>query len=445
MTISGTEDAGVARRRDGDFGRPDLGRFPPMLRPARRGRISRARIAMLEFKRMALVVLLLAAAAPARAGDPVTVNDTARFLAGMTPSANSPLAPLTQDPAWQHHARFFDAAFGQLEELQLSKIRAWAGANLAAPRPTMFYMFGGPDFLYADAFYSRATTYVLNGPEPAGVVSDPSRLSADELYDGLYNVERSMNSILNFSFFATPHTKKDRHRGEPSGILPILYVFLARSGKTIQDVGAVGLDENGAVHAANEDAGANATRGVRIIFAGSDGVERTLYYFSADLSNNGIAHGGFLKFCLTLAPGNSLLKNASYLLSSRNFTMVRDFLLANSATIIQDDSGIPLANYDPSAWRFFPFGRYAGPIAKFPGKFQSKYAELFQRSQPIDFSIGYRQRSLESNLLLSVKVAPESPGLVEAMPADEPLQKKPRARRVRPQEFSPGSLWHLGR
>src|SRR5258708_16703714 len=98
--------------------------------------------------------ILLGAVLPARAADLVTVDDTARFLAGMQPSADSPLTPLTNDTSWQRHAKFFDAAFGQLEERQISKIRAWADANLAAPKPTMFYMFSGPDFLYADAFYS---------------------------------------------------------------------------------------------------------------------------------------------------------------------------------------------------------------------------------------------------------------------------------------------------
>ena len=90
-----------------------------------------------------------------RAADTATVDDTAHFLAGMLPSADSPLTPLTKDPAWQRHAKFFDTAFAQLEQRQLSKIRAWSDTNLAAPRPTMFYMFSGPDFLYADAFYSQ--------------------------------------------------------------------------------------------------------------------------------------------------------------------------------------------------------------------------------------------------------------------------------------------------
>jgi hypothetical protein len=314
----------------------------------------------------------------------------------------------------------------------LSKIRAWADTNLAAPRPTMFYMFSGPDFLYADAFYSRATTYVLSALEPPGSVPDLTRLPRGGVGAALYNVERSLSSVLSFSFFITKQMKADLHDGQISGTLPILYVFLARSGKTIREVRPVAIDENGATYFGNENPGRNAVRGTRIIFAGSDGVEKTLYYFSTDLSNSGVKASGFLKFCATLAPGNSLIKSASYLLYSGNFTTVRDFILAKSATIIQDDSGIPLAYYNPKRWRFFPFGRYAGPIAKFPGTYQESYAELFRRAQPMDFGIGYRWRSHESNLLLAVKLPDDGTGTADATAADVPPPKPPRPKKPRP-------------
>lgn len=393
--------------------------------------------------------VFVAAAMPTRAADNVTANDTARFLAGMPPSAESPLMPLTKDPAWQRHARFFDAAFEQLEQRQLSKIRAWADANLSAPRPTMFYMFSGPDFLYADAFYSKATTYVLSALEPVGSVPDLTRLPRGGIGSTLYNVERSLGSILSFSFFITKKMKVDLHEGQVSGTLPILYVFLARSGKTIRDVSLIALDDKGAVYSANENPGRSATRGVRILFAGSDGVERTLFYISTDLSNSGVRSSGFLKFCGTLAPGNSLIKSASYLLYSGSFTAVRAFLLHNSATIIQDDSGIPLADFHPKKWRFFPFGRYAGPIAEFPGRYQPKYAELFRRSQPMDFGIGYRWRSFESNLLLAVRLPTDDSGPVDATPSAEKPQTTPsRPKRPRPPRDiggQPGSFfqWFL--
>jgi hypothetical protein len=392
---------------------------------------------MVRFRKIAglaaalILSSILAAVIQARAADTVTADDTARFLAGMPPSADSPLTPLTRDPEWQRHARFFDAAFGQLEQRQLSKIRAWADANLAAPRPTMFYMFSGPDFLYANAFYSQATTYVLSALEPPGAVPDLTRLPRDAVGAALYNVERSLSSILSFSFFITKQMKVDLRASEINGTLPILYVFLARSGKTLRSVTPVALDEGGSVRVGSEDAGKNATRGMRIVFAGKDGAEKTLYYFATDLSNSGVKASGFLKFCETLAPGNSLIKSASYLLHAGNFSTVRDFILNNSATVVQDDSGIPLGYYNPKKWRFFPFGRYAGPISEFPGRYQEEYAELFTRAQPIDFGIGYRWRAHESNLLLSVKIS-DATASSEPAVAPNPPKPPPPPRPTRP-------------
>jgi hypothetical protein len=61
-----------------------------------------------------------------------------------------------------------------------------------------------------------------------------------------------------------------------------------------------------------------------------------------------------------------------------------------------------------------PFGHYPGPIATFGSKYQPKYAVFFRNSRPMDFGIGYRWRSHESNLLLAVKTladaVPETSG-----------------------------------
>ena len=168
---------------------------------------------------------------------------------------------------------------------------------------------------------------------------------------------------------------------------------------------------------------------------------KTLYYFSTDLSNRGVK-SGLPAVLPNLAPGNRLIKSASYLMHTGIFATVRDFLLANSATLIQDDSGIPLAAFDPKKWGLFPFGRYAGPIAKFPRMYQPKYAELFRYSQPMDFGIGYRWRAYESNLLLAVQLLSDNLGSADATssaPAAEPAQapqpKPPRPRKPRPPTF----------
>jgi hypothetical protein len=391
---------------------------------------------MLRTVKMAALAagLIFAATSGALAADTATADDTARFLAGLPPSEGSPLSPLTRDPAWQHHARFFDNGFAQLEQRQLAKVRAWADTNLAAPKPTMFYFFSGPDFLYANAFYGKATTYVMAALEPPGTMPDLTRMPRGNINSALANIEHSLGSVMNFSFFITKHMKTDLHVGQISGALPLLFVFMERSGKTIKEVTPVALDEEGRVLTGGEAARPNAPHGVRILFAGKDGVEKTLYYFSTDLSNGGVKSSGFLKFCAGLAPGNSLIKSASYLLHSGSFSTARDFLLANSATIIQDDSGIPLADYNAKKWRFFPFGRYAGPISEFPSRYQESYAQLFRRAQPIDFGIGYRWRTYESNLLLAVRLGPDEAPAADATastddtpPPPRPKPKKPRA------------------
>src|SRR6185503_15027059 len=97
--------------------------------------------------------------------------------------------------------------------------------------------------------------------------------------------------------------------------------------------------------------------------------------------------------------------------------------------------------YSAKKWRFFPFGRYLGPIDKFPGQYQPSYAELFRKAQPIDFGIGYRWRTHESNLLLSVKVADGS-APVETTSSAEPPAPAPRAKKPKPPPPPPrGFLW----
>ena len=65
-------------------------------------------------------------AARASCSETATPDDTARFLAGLRPSPNSPLAALTKDPAWISHARNFDAIFAREENTHLSKIREFS-------------------------------------------------------------------------------------------------------------------------------------------------------------------------------------------------------------------------------------------------------------------------------------------------------------------------------
>jgi hypothetical protein len=337
-------------------------------------------------------------------------NDAARFLAGLKPADGTPLAKRAEEAAWQRHARYFDAAWDKLEARQLSKIRAWQGKHLTATQQTLHYMFSGPDFLYANAFFPNAATYILSGLEPVGVVPELSDMSGGTLQSEFRDLQVSLNSVLNYSFFITKNMKSQLRTGKVNGTLPVLYVFLARSGKTIEEVSYVELDEAGNLSSSTDKSSKSAAKGVKIGFSGADGKKQTLYYFTTDLSNGGVQKSGFLKFCEKMTPGDAFIKSASYLLHSGGFSTVRDFLLAKSAAILQDDSGIPVSYFKDQEWDLKPFGRYLGPISLFRGNYQSKLAKLFKQPgrESIDFGVGYRWRPNESNILLSVKKQPKA-------------------------------------
>jgi hypothetical protein len=354
--------------------------------------------------------------APTVPTERASVNDTARFLAGLPVADGTALLPLTQDPAWQQHAAFFDQAWAKLDARQLAGIRDWQANYLPEaiePVPVAFYMFSGPDLLYAEQFFPNANTYVLAGTEPIGPLPDVPRFAGPALSPVLQNLERSLNSVLNFSFFITKDMKTDLVHEELKGTLPIFYVFLARAGKTITDITFVTLDKSGAPKTASPNDKPNKfTPGVRITFTGAEGgASQTLYYFTTDLSNDGIhAQPGFLKFCASQGAGDSLLKSASYLMFENGFNTVRDFLLTHSKVIVEDDSGIPISAFDPAKWSLRFFGRYAGPIDIFKKYFQPPLQSLFQQSNPppLGFGIGYRWSARQSTLIVAKRKGTET-------------------------------------
>jgi hypothetical protein len=388
---------------------------------------------------------LALAVAPAQSAETATPDDTARFLAGLPPAPGSPLAALAKDPGWAQHAHFFDSIFTREDANTLSKVRAFSKEHLPQQHDTMLYMFSGPDFLYATSFFPSASTYVLSGLEPVGDVPQLTSLPRGEVDASLRNIEGSLGSILNLSFFITKNMKTQLTSGPVYGTLPLLYVFLARTGKTVHEVSFVSLDKDGNF-IAQDDAGKRAGRattqsaakGVKIVFSDGNGPRQTLYYFSTDLSDGGVKISGFLEFCAKLGPADSFLKSASYLLHGGNFARVRSFLVDHSATVLEDDSGIPLAYFDPRKWRLQPFGHYLAPLGIFPNTYQPHMAELFRNAAPLDFGIGYLWRKNESNLLLATRLPPGAgeaeinPSLTIGSDSPPTVVEGPKPHRKRP-------------
>lgn len=346
-----------------------------------------------------LLVLVFAARPPALAAP--SPDETARFLAGL-PVPGSALEPLAEQRAWVDHAAEFEQAWKDLDARQLKKIRTWAPEILGeahAARDPVFAMFGGPDILCAQTFFPNAVTYVLAGSEPVGALPAVAHLPPAALAAGLANLRKSLNSALNFSFFTAREMKVDLRRNQLSGTLPILYVFLARSGCYIKKVELLGLNKFGGTSADQ-----SATPGVKISFTRAAGAVQTLYYFTTDLANDGIRNEpGFMKFCEALGTGRSLVKAAAYHLHTGEFSTVRDFLLTHSATLVEDDSGIPLRGFDTAKWNLRYFGAYPGPLETFQQYHQPEMTAAYQeaRMPALPFGFGYRWQAREASLILA--------------------------------------------
>ena len=333
-------------------------------------------------------------------------NDTARFLAGMPVRKGSPLAQLTSDPAWLEHSAFFEKAFAKLSTRQLSHLHEWQATYLPEsmqPIPVAYYMFSGPDFLYADQFYPRASTYILCGKESMGPPPDPLRIA--NLRAAFYNLENAMNSSLRYSLFITKDMKVDLQQQQLNGTLPILYVYLARAGKDIDEVAFGSLD--GAGNFNQSAPGRGGTPGVRIEYHDTNsGQKQTLFYFTTDISDGGIAATpGFMRFCDRHGLGVSLLKASSYLMFESGFNRVRDFILNHSKMIVQDDAGIPLDYFDRAKWNITVFGNYVGPIDIFKQFYQPKLKELYDTSNPppLLFNYGYQWNYQKSHLIVAAR------------------------------------------
>ncbi|HSI14781.1 MAG TPA: hypothetical protein VK961_22195 [Chthoniobacter sp.] len=322
-------------------------------------------------KIMRLTALLLACSASLLQAAP-SADDLAKFVAGL-PVRDSALAAMERDNNWIGHAAVLDKKWVKMDQRQLVPVRAWAAGNPAVSRVsgTVFYTFSGPDFLYAHSLFPNASTYILCGTEPVGSVPDITQMQPQHVAGDLANVRTALDTMLTTHYFITKDMRVDLTRGNISGTLPILYFFLARTGCTIQGVKLTGTS-------------------VQIDFRGPSGKSQTVYYIKTDLSNGG-SNAQFFAFCNKHAPGASLVKSASYLLHGDSFSKVRNWILANSSVIIQDDSGIPFHSFDPKRWTIRLYGSYEGPIGLFKEHYQPALATAYQQSNPapLGFAFGY--------------------------------------------------------
>jgi outer membrane protein assembly factor BamB len=144
---------------------------------------------------------------------------------------------------------------------------------------------------------------------------------------------------------------------------------------------------------------------------GAGATGRRLYYFAQDLSDEGLGAAPEFRRLLGRQDGfNVYLKSASYLLHTPEFATLRELLLGSGRTILQDDSGIPLRDFDRERFDLRFFGTYEQTLPAYRQWFQEELRAIYAAGgvEPLGFAIGYHSQ-IGGSCLIWAERRPDPP------------------------------------
>jgi hypothetical protein len=349
-------------------------------------------------------------------GDTVTpnrkFNDEARFIAGMKQLPGSSLMALEKDTFWIRYAKNFDAQWNQVQAKRIKPMSDWAATELAAERKSnldVFYPFSGPDILHANAFFPNAHVYHLYALERAGAVPDVAKMKTAAIDTYLTDLYASLADVFTKSYFITKNMLTDLQRENVNGTLTPICVFLVRSGHEIVNVKYFHLNENGTETQLKKDSAAIHTNDfVKVYFKNpADSSIQVVTYMKCDLSDNPLkANKGISTWLNNMPMSITYIKSASYLLQNSFFSVMRDYILKKSQSIVQDDTGMPFKYMGGDKWNISLYGVYIKPVSSFPvGFFQTdlekayKVSDSLKMVKKLPFSLGYHWGTSLQNLI----------------------------------------------
>jgi len=357
-------------------------------------------------------------------------DDVARFLSGLPGNPDSPFLELENRWEWKSHKKYLDQAWDRANKVLLSGLTEFHRTELADPKideAPVFYPFSGPDTLFVTYAFPKSPTYVLVGLEPPGTL--PTMAHIEKQIDGkkagdgknssdgknspmagyLADVRDTVASVLGRSFFITKQMDS-QFRGQVSdGLMVPIVELLVRSNMTISGYRYIRLDDNGDVIDRELSKPASSNRGIEIEFTDSDKQLHTLYYFSMNLADERFKNNKpFQAFMANMKGFSAAFKATSYMTHHAEFSAIRQLVLENANTIMQDDSGIPFKNYKPETWKVQLYGKYVQPFGVFKYWTEPDLAEAYTKPdvKPLPFRIGYGYSVIPSNELVARRIQP---------------------------------------
>jgi hypothetical protein len=320
---------------------------------------------------------------------------------------------------WKEYKTSIDTPWARITTERLDRMTKWSKDELIPKindTALMFYPFSGPDFLNASLLFPNSNEYIFIAMEKLGSIPNLYEMDEENLKGYLDAVNFALRDIYKRSYFITGNMDQDLRKQKVDGVLPLLYVFLHRTGHEIYDVGYYRLENDG-VTFTEIDKPTNSldiTECVKFkILRKGDNKLRNFTYFYADISNDGfLKNPVFLQYLKNLRNCNSFIKSASYLSHYETFSDIRDLVLDKSWSVLEDDTGIPY-RYFEEKWDHYLYGVYEKPIADFQSTylFQKDLDEEYRtcgKVKPLDFSLGYHWRTGNQNWMLYVKIATDT-------------------------------------
>ncbi len=140
-----------------------------------------------------------------------TLDNTARFIAGLPQLSSNSLSALQKDKYWIDFQTSMDANWKKMLDTRLVKMEKWEQevfSRSVNDSLKLFYPFSGPDFLHANYLYPRTKEYVMAALEPIREVPSLDKLSEKDRDRFLDSLGRSLREHLQQKLFHhQPHAK----------------------------------------------------------------------------------------------------------------------------------------------------------------------------------------------------------------------------------------------
>ena len=225
---------------------------------------------------------------------------------------------------------------------------------------SLFYPFSGPDISYPLLLFPEIENYILVGMEFPGNIDITLKTFS------LKKFTPQIQEYLERGFFKTMRMSSQIYYNE--GVIPVIVAQIGLIGGVVHDITST--------H--------DPYKGIIIHFSYQE-KSKTLYYYRANLDDINITNNFMTYILNNKLSDNCMLKASSYKLHQVDFKNLRQFMLENCSTILQDDTGMPLSYLKSKNYNINLFGNYIRSYGdEFTTYNQQDLAKLYEQQKNVE-------------------------------------------------------------